>query len=459
MLLPSTPQQAVVIWGLGKEGLSSYHFLRSQLPDHDMIAIDDKPVAELSPEWQAVFSQDPKLRFVPSETTATSGLTPGLVVKAPGIPLHHPLWTVIKNQNWPLTTNSQLFLEVLKAHFPNVITIGVTGTKGKSTTASVIHHILVTAGKKTWLGGNIGVPALDLLSQLQSTSSTASEPEYVVLELSCHQLNDMTISPHIAVIQNIVPEHLDYYGTFSAYLEAKSHIARHQTATDFVVYNPTHETASQLANLSPGTKLTFDATTPPAFLAHITLKGKHNLENILPGIVIAQNQKIDENTIAQAIESFKPLPHRLEYVATVNGVEYYNDSLATVPAAAIAAIEAFPDKQLVMILGGFDRGLDYKTLGEKLAKTPLRGLVLFPTTGKDILAQLQAFEPNLNLPILEANDMQTAVSHAHHLAQAGDVVLLSPAAASYNMFKDFADRGDQFKQAVMALSTPAASAT
>lgn len=449
-LLTKFTQSKIGIWGLGREGLSTYRFLRALLPEMCFYLYDDKSVNELDEAWQEILANPKQAVFHQTAPELPSDL-PTLLFKTPGIPLNHPFLEVLDDHQVALSSNTQLFLELVKSVSDQVTSIGVTGTKGKSTTSSVIYQVLKSAELPVWLAGNIGKPALDLWPALQaSLEEKPTVKHYMVLELSAHQLHDMTLSPKIAVIQNIVPEHLDYYPTFADYIDAKAQIVEAQTEQDFVIYNPSYEVPKRLAENSAAKKLTFTTDEVPILLMNLRLKGKHNFENVMPAVVIAQLVGIDDATLARGIAEFQPLPHRLEYVATINDVEYYNDSLATVPDAVMAALQAFEGRSVVLIAGGFDRTLDYTELGEYLLKTNLRGLVLFPTTGEQIEAAVnKAGKPEF--PVQHIKNMDEAVKKAAELAQAGDVVLLSPAAASYNLFKDFADRGDQFKAAVRTL--------
>lgn len=480
--------QQIAIMGLGREGWSSYSYLRRFFPELPLIAIDDKPLAELSPEWQDVIARDEQLSFITTDlATGNSGHAQiSLVIKTAGIPLHHP-WLQALSPSVTITSNTQLFFDLLKTEIEPQVpytlnTIGITGTKGKSTTSSMIHHLLKTAQLPTLLGGNIGVPPLELLTQLTPYSATAGATFYLVLELSCHQLADLKTSPHIAVVQNIVPEHLDYYPTFEAYLQAKTQITRWQSADDCVIFNPRFEAAHQLANLSPGTHYYF-LTAKTENVSHhagalaavqdgqvirgheallpvtdIPLLGAHNWENILPAVVLSQLIGLDSETAATALRTFQPLPHRLEKVATIAGVTYVNDSLSTTPVATMAALAACDDKPVVLIAGGYDRHLSYDELATYLVTHNVPAVVLMGSTGERIAEALR----HLDLPQTQtvpqihlAQSMVEAVTQAHQLATKAQAqyVILSPGSASFGEFKDYRDRGNQFKQAVGTLNS------
>lgn len=474
----------VVIFGLGREGHSTYKVIRQVLPSLKIILIDDQPLDKLPAHWARIIEQELMTEFIESQAALELDLSQALVFQTPGIPLSHPLRQHLVAEDTRITSNTQLLFDIVHAVYPAIKVIGVTGTKGKSTTTSVLYHLLQTAQLPCWLGGNIGKPALDVLTQLPSTTH---EHGYIVLELSSHQLDLMHSSPDIAIVQNIVPEHLDYYQTFDRYQAAKSHITQFQTPEDWVIFNPAFTTSSAVAAQSVGKKLTFTTGELPSqpvahhvtasieadkivihshsenkatFLLNsdeIALKGKHNLENILPSVVVGEALHLPHEIIAEALRSFRGLPHRLEHVATVNGVEYYNDSLATVPDATVAALEAFPNQPIILIAGGYDRGVGVTQLAEYLLEHPVKALLLFPTTGTQLAAKIEALRQaggEESLPVFSVHPISTmreAVTTASHLAQDGDIVLLSPAAASFNLFRDYQDRGDQFRRAVQGL--------
>lgn len=337
---------------------------------------------------------------------------------------------------------------------------GVTGTKGKGTTASLLTEMLKNAGKTVHLGGNIGVPALDLLSQIKSD-------DIVVLELSSFQLMDAKQSPHVAVCLMIAPEHLDYHSDEQEYWDAKGNIFAHQVADDLAIYNKNDQMAMDLAYTSGGTKIPYDAEGVDKSGAHVSdgaiwyqdtricnasevaLLGRHNLQNVCAALAAAWHETQDVSAIAKAICEFQGLPYRLQEVGTVGGVRYVNDSIGTTPESTIAAVTAFTEPKVV-ILGGSDKGAPFTDLAQQISKTNVRGVVMIGETADQISSELAlAGYPTDN--ILRASDMVGAVAMAHDLAQAGDVVLLSPACASFDMFESYKDRGNQFNEAVAAL--------
>jgi len=467
----------IIIFGLGREGYSSYQFLRKVIPKAEIILTDDLPLEKLTTDWKTILIHDSKTAFVQTRHFNSKTDNQTVVVLSPGIkPTHKLLINLRANQAF-ITSNTQLFLEIcrpdmaashiLSTHLPKLhklpLVIGITGTKGKSTTTAVIYHLLEQAGLTTFLAGNIGKPALDLLPLM--TQSPSKKPLILVLELSCHQLNSVSISPHIAVVQAITPEHLDYYPDFQTYQKAKLHITQFQKQDDLLIFNADNNTTVSLAQNSQAQKLCFSLNNKACacylkaqklYLHDLSLirdedlqlKGQHNLLNVMPAMIIAQHLGVSPKKINQHLQTFLPLPHRLELVTQQNGISFYNDSLSTTPESAIAAIKSFPQQSLILIAGGFDRGLDYSRLAKTILELKVKWAILLPETGNKIANHLKTLEVNYNqltlVPTLSAAILETK----KHLVS-GDIVLLSPGSASFNQFKDYQDRGNTFKKLVL----------
>lgn len=445
----------ILILGLGREGLSTYKFLRGYLPEQRIDLADEKSLEKLSKEFQENFHSLKQDVFYQLKSFDNFDNFDFIFI-SPGISR-----SKLTNIQYPvsnITSNTQLFFEL--ARELKITVIGVTGSKGKSTTTALIHHVLKANGIESYLGGNIGTPALDLIKKLKLKIKN-NNPIYFVIELSSHQLANLTYSPDIAVIQTIVPEHLDYYKNFDEYTAAKANICKYQSESDLLIYFEDNEIVKKIVEKSNAKKIPF-STNNFISLDKTKLKGKHNLINMMPSIIISQKLGLSESQIKKALKTFKGLPHRLEFVANVNGVEYYNDSLATNPHATIAALETFADRQIILITGGFDRGLDYAILAKKITNSNIKKLILFPDTGEKILNELRDINHNSQTKKLithnsylidrdSRNPMLKAIVEANKSAKSGDIVLLSPASASFNMFADYADRGNQFKAAVKKL--------
>ena len=354
--------------------------------------------------------------------------------------------------------------------------IGVTGTKGKGTTCSLIASILQQAGRAVHLVGNIGVPALDVLPKIK-------KDDIVVYELSSFQLWDLEKSPHIAVVLMIEPDHLNVHADFADYLNAKKNIRRHQGISDKCIYHPTNKYSQEVAT-TPLDRLpdtgdnhgdTLDFAQRYAIpdddqvyvqdgyfcvqdrricnTSHLRLPGAHNLENACAAMSAVTELPITvtDEQYAAGLESFTGLPHRLKFVAEKNGVKYYDDSISTTPGSAIAALKAFTEPK-ILILGGSDKGADYTELAQEIARQQMRAVIVNGANASEIIEILHKNEVSCRVVQLEMATMPTVVEVAANQAQSGDVVILSPAAASFDMFKSYNDRGEQFVAAVENLA-------
>jgi UDP-N-acetylmuramoylalanine--D-glutamate ligase len=353
------------------------------------------------------------------------------------------------------TTERHIFFETSKTK--NII--GVTGTKGKGTTSTLIFQMLNAAGKRAYLGGNIGRSVLEFVKDVQPD-------DWVVLELSSFQLDGFPYSPHIGVCLMIVPEHLDYHESFEEYAEAKSNLFSHQKPEDIAIYFDGNENSRQLAYRSPGVKIPFYLSPgariredgkivvgePEVEIVHkdeVKLLGEHNLQNICAAVTTIWQISQDVDAIKQILTTFKGLEHRLEFVRELDGVKYYDDSFGTNPDTAIVAMKAFSQPKVV-ILGGSDKGTPFNSLAEEVIKNNIRHAIAIGDTGPKIAELLrQRGFSNITEGL---GDIESIVKEAREKAQDGDIVLLSTGCASFGMFKDYKDRGNQFKQAVHGLS-------
>lgn len=331
--------------------------------------------------------------------------------------------------------------------------IGVTGTKGKGTTASLITKILEESGRKVHLLGNIGKPALDKLSEI-------SAEDVVVYELSSFQLWDMKKSPKIAVVLMIQPEHLDVHKDFDEYLEAKSNIASHQPADGVVVYHPTNPESKRIADVSSGEKYRYmsneaaDIVNEKLVIGGIEvmntkdfgLLGPHNRENICAALSASWQLTNNVEATKIAISGFTGLEHRLELAGEVDGVKYYNDSFATIPEASVAAIKSF-STPIIIILGGSEKHSDYSKLANYINSAEnIKRVVLIGEMGQRIQEALDSVGFDKYQKV--GGDMKEIVPAAQTIAEDGDTVLLSPACASFDMFDSYKQRGQLFKQSV-----------
>jgi UDP-N-acetylmuramoylalanine--D-glutamate ligase len=347
----------------------------------------------------------------------------------------------------------QVFFEVVKTK--NVI--GITGTKGKGTTSTLTAKMLEAQGKKVYLGGNIGLGVLDFIKEV-------GPEDWVVLELSSFQLMDLPYSPHIAVCLMITEEHLDWHASMEEYLEAKAHIFKSQKPDDIAIYYAKNEDSKKIAAYSPGKKIPF-YEAPGAYIrgdgmivigetevinkSEVKLLGEHNLQNICAALtaVFEALGRVDKAQVV--LSSFGGLEHRLELVREFEGIKYYDDSFATTPNATIVALKAF-EQPKVVILGGSDKGLAFEPLADEVASGNVRQVIAIGATADKIAGLLK--DRGFSNITLGLSKMPDIVEAARQAAQPGDVVLLSTAYTSFGLFKDYKDRGNQFKAAVRELS-------
>ncbi|MBO6230787.1 MAG: UDP-N-acetylmuramoyl-L-alanine--D-glutamate ligase [Ruminiclostridium sp.] len=358
-----------------------------------------------------------------------------VIMKAPGIALFDSVPDTVKKK---ITSQTDLLLR----YCTNRI-IGITGTKGKSTTSSLTHHILTHCGKKALLIGNIGVPPLECIPDLDADT-------IIVCEMSCHQLEYVQASPEIAVYLNLFEEHLDHYTGFDAYRAAKENIYLHQKDGDTLIVNKDLAPANARSRIITASLtdaadicLNGDSLVIEGYHFDIQTKllGRHNLYNIGIAMKAAQMCGCDNADILAAVSTFDGLRHRLENVGTINGVTYINDSISTCPSTAIAAVRAFGNVDTI-IVGGMDRGIDYTGLVDFLNASDIANVILLPDSGHKIEPQLDHSKRS----IYHAADLNDAVAHAKTVTK--QLCLLSPAAASYGFYKNFEERGDHFRELV-----------
>ena len=419
--------KSILILGFGREGRSSLNFIRQNIPDAT-VAIADQ--AEITDE------------DVVKNTTIISGdnyldacKDYDLILKAPGVIIKDYLDAETKQK---ITSQTDLFMRV----FHNQI-IGVTGTKGKSTTSSLIYHVLKTAGLNTQLVGNIGRPCFDALDDI-------NEDTKIVFELSAHQLEFIQASPHIAVLLNIYEEHFDHYTTPNDYYSAKKNIYKYQTPDDLLIYGDIFQHAT-IEEINTTQSMKIDITKTEIFprdQIRTQLIGEHNQLNIQVAAAIAYAYKINGEVFKQAVASFQSLPHRLEYVGTFRNIKFYNDSIATAQEAVMNAIKALGDVDTI-ILGGMDRGLNYHPLVDYIRTTDIKNVILLPATNERFQQTFDEGEYSQNL--IHVKNMHEAVEKAYEVTAPRKSCLLSPAAASYGFYKNFEERGDDFKNLVNVL--------
>jgi UDP-N-acetylmuramoylalanine--D-glutamate ligase len=376
-----------------------------------------------------------------------------LIVVSPGVPLNTPELAQVKSFGLPVIGELELAARFLRGQM-----LAITGSNGKTTTTALVGEILERAGMPTLVGGNIGVPVVGLIDQ-------STDASWLVLEVSSFQLETTdTFHPRIAVILNITPDHLDRHGSFENYALAKERIFAAQTGEDFLVLNADNARAAEAGERTKANVYWFsldDAVEQGAFvedgfvvyrpqkggavekivpLAGIPLKGEHNVENVLAAVCAARLAGAKSETIRAAIEAFHAVEHRLEYVTTINGVEYYNDSKATNVDATAKALAAFP-AGIHLILGGKDKNSDYRELEPQLGR--VRAVYTIGSAAEKIESHLRGM-----VPLQSCGTLEAAVNAAGLAAHPGDMVLLSPACSSFDQFENYEQRGRVFKQLV-----------
>lgn len=362
------------------------------------------------------------------------------IIRSPGVYPLAPEILKAKDGGAIVTSAVKIFFEEAKGKI-----IGVTGTKGKGTTSTLIYEILKADGRDVYLSGNIGKPSLELLPLL-------TEESWTILELSSFQLMDMEASPHIAVVLNITEDHMDWHKNRGEYVDAKKNIVKFQKESDFAVINDEYETPKSFELLGNGQKILFSKKTlEEKYKKDLLLKGEHNLENIAAAVETVKTVGVSEEIILNTVRGFKGLEHRLELVAEKGGVKYYNDSFATGPQPTIAAINSFTEGE-TLVLGGSDKGLSYNELGDLInSKKNIKNIILIGATGPKIKEYLDEKGAYKIIDLGINTNMNEIVEKAKEVSRPGEVVVLSPASASFDMFKNYKDRGNKFKEAVLNL--------
>lgn len=396
-----------------------------------------------------------------------------IIIRTPGMPLWDRKLIQEQKRVVKITSQTKIFFEECPCPI-----IGITGTKGKGTTSTLIYQILKIAGFDAYLGGNIGVPSISFLDKLNLKS-------IAVLELSSFQLEDATLSPHIAVVLNITSEHLgsqspdspNYHKHHSDYLKAKENIIRYQKKSDFSILNYDSNNTKNLDKRTKASVLYFSNRTEVPIGAYVKkdkiilktpysneyicsvqdvgLIGKHNLENVTAAICASSIMGVSPDVMKSVIKDFKGLEHRLEFVREFKGISFYNDSFSTVPETAIAAIQSF-DNPIILIVGGSEKNSDYTLLGEEIINKKVKAVILIGQTAKRIEESIKkSAQSKKKMPKIVRNlkKMDKIVSQALSLAKRGDVVLLSPASASFGLFENYKQRGLLFKKYVYKLKS------
>ncbi len=436
----------ILILGFSREGKSTYNFIRNKFKNIKIYILDNIVIDKFDDENVEIYCDDDYEKYFKIFD---------VIIKSPGVSIKRELYNKYKEK---IVSQTSLFLEYSK----NMI-VGITGTKGKSTTSSLIHHILKSCNLDSKLVGNIGIPILSEINDIKDNT-------IVIFEMSSHQLQYVTKSPKIAVLLNIYEEHLDYYESFDEYILAKENIYSFQNKEDLVIYN------SSCSNININNILKIGQRKLPVYInneninennyINITsneivlcideektsidikdietnLKGDHNLFNIVIALAVSNEIGLDVSNVLKSISSFIGLEHRLEYVGKYNEINFYNDSIATIPEATICAIKSL-EKVDTIIIGGKDRGVNYSELVEFLIKSKINKVLLIAESGLKIYDLLDKKEDRFKY--LET--LENAIEIAKLNTPKNGICLLSPASASYGYYKNFEERGNVFKELV-----------
>ena len=455
----------VVVLGLGRQGVATARYFAAQgVP---VVVSDRQPAHALERERMALQGLDVHFEFGGHPLQMLEGAS--LLHLSGGVPGDLPIVEAARKRGLRITNDSQLFLEISPARV-----VGITGSAGKTTTTSLVGEMARAAAARgeihaAWVGGNIGNPLLNEAAEMQSG-------DVAVMELSSFQLEVMTHSPHVAAVLNLSPNHLDRHGTMDAYRDAKSRILEFQHVNDAAVLGwDSPETRALAGRVRGG--LTYFSTTrgllpewgAAAFLegdwiclssrgettrvlpaASVQLRGRHNLANTVAACAIALAAGFSPQSMAQAIPGFRGVPHRLEHVASIEGVDWYNDSIATAPERAIAAMRSF-DQPIVLLAGGRDKHLPWEEWAQ-VVRSQVEHLVLFGEAAPLIRQALGETAPDARPRTVSAfAELGQAVGYAARVAKPGDVVLLAPGGTSFDQYRDFEERGEHYRLLVRGL--------
>jgi UDP-N-acetylmuramoylalanine--D-glutamate ligase len=442
----------VLVVGLGKSGVAAALFLKAK--GARVTVSDTKRPDELKEEIPRLLDEG-----ITVETGGHGERTfqnQDLIVVSPGVPLDAPPLVQARALGEKVIGE----VELAAKFFPGSI-VAITGSNGKTTTTALAGQVVANGGFPTVVGGNIGTPAISLVEQ-------ATEDTIAVLEVSSFQLETIeTFRPHIAVVLNVTPDHLDRHHSFTAYTDAKARIFENQLASDFALLNADDPTCVAMASqtraqvfwfsrkkevnqgayVQSGRILFRDSAGQREIMlvSEISLKGSHNVENVLAAVCVGILSSVEPRRISKAVREFRAVEHRLEHVASINGVEYYNDSKATNVDATIKALESFP-ANIHLILGGKDKGSDYSVLIDLLRQRVKRVYTIGAAAAK-IEAQIKG-----GAEIIHAETLENAIRYAADAAEPGDIVLLAPACASFDQFRNYEHRGKVFKEVVRSLA-------
>lgn len=462
MLFEELEGKKILILGFGKEGMSTFRALKKYFPELILTVADRKKKENLSSDAQNLLHNYPETKLFLGENYLESVDYFDVIIKSPGIVWTKEIFEAEKDGR--LTSATRIFFDTIGREK----IIGVTGSKGKSTTASLLREVLKMEKKPVFLVGNVGNPAIDFID-------IKDENALFVYELSSYQLEDLSVSPHIALWINFFGEvgHIHHHGNIENYFKAKSRIGIFQTKEDFFVFNAHCQELSAAARDQKSKKITYNDTFSYHLDGHfvfrgeekvfslekIKLLGNHNKENSLAVLAVSDIFGLPREKVLEVINAFQPLAHRLEFIGTYKEIDFYNDSIATVPEAVTMALDTFQNKIGTLLLGGKENGEDFSEVGRKLFDYKIQNLIFIGESGKRIQKELRhqelfyekrnLYEPKM-FDVFSADGaesvMKKAVELAVEITPAGKICLLSPGAKSFDLFESFEHRGDLFRR-------------
>lgn len=435
----------VLILGYGREGRSTYRFIRKYIKEkHLYISDKNEQLIEQNNELK----NDDNITLILGEKYLDNLNDFDLIIKSPGINFKYIDYSSFENK---ITSQEDLFLR-----YSICKTIGITGTKGKSTTSSLMYHVLSNMKLKTLFAGNIGIPIFEKIEEVDNDT-------IFVLELSCHQLKFIKASPNISILLNLYEEHLDLYKSYEDYILAKLNIFKYQKETDYKIWGLDSKDSIRYfkddintyvystKDTNKGVTIKEDGLYLNNKLVYLKnrkryILGEHNYYNIAPILIVSNILGLDLNKVCDLVDTFKPLEHRLEFVGNYKGIDFYNDSISTIPMSTINCINAV-NNAYTIIIGGLDRGIDYSELIDYLYNSnKIKTIICLKDTGYKIADELNS--KGCNKTIIKAIDMKDAVKLSYQNTPEGYACMLSPAAASYNTYKNFEERGKDYKKEI-----------
>ena len=436
VLIKDLQKQNVLIWGMGSEGRAAKEYLDNHKITNNIMQYNDDDGAQ---------------KFEELITHAD------VIIRSPGVSIYKPEIAKARSLGVKITSCSDIFLDEIRHNHPHTKIIGISGSKGKSTSVSMLHHMLKKMDKKVALGGNIGKPLIELID---------GEYDYIVCEFSSYQSSDLTSSPHIAMYTNLFSVHTDWHGGHSQYCQDKLHLSAHQTGSDISIVNINNAELKSFAQNIPniiyyGGEDTFHANGKKLYykdsellnIDNLRISGNHNIDNLAGVMTIIKHLGLDFLAAAKTLVDFEPLPHRLQKVTTINGILFINDSISTAPEAAIGAMQSFEDN-MAIISGGLENHQDYQQYAMFIENNPkVKVAVTLFQCGPQIAANIRRVVKRPGFKLIEANTLEEGVTAAYQELQKvdGKLVLFSPTAPSFDHYKNFMERGEHFIKIVKSL--------